>query len=214
MVSCDEDKVVEGIHSSLIHHDMDNLKDDQVVAAADALSHGLTALATNLRNTLASINVTENKIRNTRAILPDLLQSLRQLKHIRDWRQRKQAWHKDLLRWREAILASQSSLSLTEFEHALLCHKQAAIRHYRDIHLNELPLISAADLAVIAACDPLLELWRSTLPTRRPNLLIISLPVQDLELMNRGCPDSKTSVRDRSDFDDEMAATHDDSLTT
>ena len=110
----------------------------------------------------------EDIIKGSPNILYNLLQELRKLQVQRDWRQHKQVWHKTLLRWREEILDHNVFTTLKEFEGTLLHHKTNYRLHIHHIHHKQLPLITPAELAIMAASHPLLATWRASLPNRRP----------------------------------------------
>ena len=163
-------RLEEAINSALTRGTTQFLKDRQGVKAAEALSKRLANRACKIRNTLLDMEDNKRTIQTTPRILPDLLQQRRELTHIRDWQQRKQRWHKLLLRWRLDILAGNQPITPTAFHQARRRHMEAHNLHHHYIHLNQLPRITPTELAILAAYDPLLEAWRATLPTQRPTL--------------------------------------------
>ncbi len=163
-------RLEEAINSALTRGTTQFLTDRQGVKAAEALSKRLANRACKIRNTLLDMEDNKRTIQTTPRILPDLLQQRRELTHIRDWQQRKQRWHKLLLRWRLDILAGNQPITPTAFHQARRRHMEAHNLHHHYIHLNQLPRITPTELAILAAYDPLLEAWRATLPTQRPTL--------------------------------------------
>jgi hypothetical protein len=163
-------RLEEAISSALTRGTIRFLTDPQGTKAAQALSERLGSRACKIRNTLLDMEDNKRVIQATPHILPDLLQQRRELTHIRDWQQRKQRWHRLLLQWRLDILASNTTLTATQFLQARRRHMEAYNLHQRYIHRNQLPRITPAELAILAAYDPLLEAWRATLPTQRPIL--------------------------------------------
>ena len=163
-------RLEEAINSALTRGTTQFLTDRQGTRAAEALSERLASRACKIRNTLLDMEDNKHTIQTTPRILPDLLQQRRELTHIRDWQQRKQRWHKLLLQWRLDILAGNNSITAAQFQQARRRHMEAHNLHHHYIHLNQLPKITPTELAILAAYDPLLEAWRATLPTQRPNL--------------------------------------------
>ena len=163
-------RLEEAINSALTRGTTQFLTDRQGVRAADALSARLANRSCKIRNTHLDMEDNKRTIQTTPRILPDLLQQRRELTHIRDWQQRKQRWHKLLLRWRTDILAGNRPITRAEFHQARRRHMEAHNLHHHYIHLNQLPRITPTELAILAAYDPLLEAWRATLPTQRPTL--------------------------------------------
>lgn len=163
-------RLEEAINSALTRGTTQFLTDPQGIKAAQSLSDRLTSRACKIRTTLMDMEDNKRSIQTTPHIIPDLLQQRRELTHIRDWQQRKQRWHKLLLRWRQDILAGNPSITVMEFHQARRRHMEAHNLHHHYIHRKQLPRITATELAILAACDPLLEAWRATLPTQRPAL--------------------------------------------
>jgi hypothetical protein len=163
-------RLEEAINSALTRGTTQFLTDRQGVKAAELLSERLASRACKIRNTLLDMEDNKRTIQATPRIVPELLQQRRELTHIRDWQQRKQRWHKLLLRWRQDILAGNPSITPMEFQQARLSHMEAHNLHHHYIHRNQLPRITPTELAILAAYDPLLEAWRATLPTQRPTL--------------------------------------------
>jgi hypothetical protein len=164
-------RLEEAINSALTRGTTRFLTDRQGMKAADALTERLNSRACKIRNTLQDMEDNKRLIQTTPRILPDRLQQRRELTHIRDWQQRKQRWHKQLLQWRQAILQGNlQPITAVEFQLARRRHMEAYNLHHRYIHRNQLPKITPAELAILAAYDPLLEAWRATLPTQRPIL--------------------------------------------
>jgi hypothetical protein len=163
-------RVEEAINSALNRGTTQFLTDRQGTRAAEALAERLGARSCKIRTTLLDMEDNKRTIQTTPRIIPDLLQQRRELTHIRDWQQRKQRWHKLLLRWRQDILAGNPSITRAEFQLARRRHMEAHNLHQRYIHHNQLPRITPTELAILAAYDPLLEAWRATLPTQRPTL--------------------------------------------
>jgi hypothetical protein len=163
-------RLEEAINSALTRGTTQFLTDRQGIRAADALTERLANRACKIRNTLLDMEDNKRTIQTTPRIMPDLLQQRRELTHIRDWQQRKQRWHKLLLRCRQDILAGNRPITPQEFQQARRRHMEAHNLHHHYIHLNQLPRITPTELAILAAYDPLLEAWRATLPTQRPTL--------------------------------------------
>lgn len=163
-------RLEEAISSALTRRTTRFLTDRQGVKAAEALAERLNSRACKIRNTLQDMEDNKRLIQTTPRILPDRLQQRRELTHIRDWQQRKQRWHKQLLQWRQDILSGNQCITRLEFQQARRRHMEAYNLHHRYIHRNQLPKITPAELAILAAYDPLLEAWRATLPTQRPTL--------------------------------------------
>lgn len=163
-------RVEQGIYSALLSNTKNILIEDEEARAACILSSRIICRANKLRNSLERMEDTKQRIRNSPQILADLLQHLRTLTHIRDWQQHKQRWHKKLLGWRQEILADNPDITSEKFQNARQRHREAYSLHHHYIHLNQLPLITTPELAIMAAYSPLLERWRSTLPTQRPTL--------------------------------------------
>jgi len=166
-------RLEEAISSALTRRTTRFLTDRQGVKAAEALSERLNRRACKIRSTLQDMEDNKRLIQTTPRILADRLQQRRELTHIRDWQQRKQRWHKQLLQWRRDILAGNHSITVLAFQQARRRHMEAYNLHHRYIHRNQLPKITPAELAILAAYDPLLEAWRATLPTQRPILPLI-----------------------------------------
>jgi hypothetical protein len=163
-------RLEEAINSALSRGTTQFLTDRQGTRAAESLTERLGSRACKIRNTLLDMEDNKRTIQTTPRIIPDLLQQRRELTHIRDWQQRKQRWHKLLLRWRQDILAGNPSITPAAFQQARRRHMEAHNLHQRYIHRNQLPRITPTELAILAAYDPLLEAWRATLPTQRPTL--------------------------------------------
>jgi hypothetical protein len=163
-------RLEEAINSALNRGTTQFLTDRQGLKAVESLTERLSTRACKIRNTLMDMEDNKRTIQTTPRIMPDLLQHRRELTHIRDWQQRKQRWHKQLLQWRQDILAGNPHITPLEFLQARRRHMEAHHLHHLYIHLKQLPKITATELAILAAYDPLLEAWRATLPTQRPNL--------------------------------------------
>jgi hypothetical protein len=163
-------RLEEAINSALTRGTTQFLMDPQGIKAAQSLSERLTSRACKIRTTLMDMEDNKRLIQTTPHIMPELLQHRRELTHIRDWQQRKQRWHKLLLRWRQDILAGNPCITPMEFHQARRRHMEAHNLHHHYIHRKQLPRITPTELAILAACDPLLEAWRATLPTQRPTL--------------------------------------------
>jgi hypothetical protein len=163
-------RLEEAISSALTRGTTQFLTDKQGIQAVESLAERLATRACKIRNTLMDMEDNKRTIQTTPHILPGLLQQRRELTHIRDWQQRKQRWHKLLLRWRQDILAGSPSITPVEFHQARRRHMEAHNLHHHYIHNNQLPRITPTELAILAAYDPLLEAWRATLPTQRPVL--------------------------------------------
>lgn len=163
-------RLEEAINSALSRGTTQFLTDRQGIRAAESLAERLANRPYKIRNTLLDMEDNKRAIQTTPRIIPDLLQQRRELTHIRDWQQRKQRWHKLLLRWRQDILAGNRPITLAQFLQARRRHMEAHNLHHHYIHLNQLPRITPTELAILAAYDPLLEAWRATLPTQRPTL--------------------------------------------
>jgi hypothetical protein len=163
-------RLEEAINSALTRGTTQFLTDRQGTRAADNLTERLSNRACKIRNTLLYMEDNKHQIQTTPRIMPELLQQRRELTHIRDWQQRKQRWHRLLLRWRRDILAGTPSITPTDFQQARRRHMEAHNLHHHYIHRKQLPKITPTELAILAAYDPLLELWRTTLPTQRPTL--------------------------------------------
>jgi len=163
-------RLEEAINSALNRGTTQFLTDRQGLKAVESITERLATRACKIRNTLMDMEDNKRTIQTTPHIMPDLLQQRRELTHIRDWQQRKQRWHKQLLQWRQDILAGNPPITVLEFLQARRRHMEAHHLHHLYIHLNQLPKITPTELAILAAYDPLLEAWRATLPTQRPNL--------------------------------------------
>lgn len=163
-------RLEEAINSALNRGTTQFLTDRQGLKAVELLTERLSTRACKIRNTLMDMEDNKRTIQTTPRIMPDLLQHRRELTHIRDWQQRKQRWHKQLLQWRQDILAGNPHITPLEFLQARRRHMEAHHLHHLYIHLKQLPKITPTELAILAAYDPLLEAWRATLPTQRPNL--------------------------------------------
>jgi hypothetical protein len=163
-------RLEEAINSALNRGTTQFLTDRQGLKAVESLTERLSTRACKIRNTLMDMEDNKRTIQTTPRIMADLLQHRRELTHIRDWQQRKQRWHKQLLQWRQDILAGNPHITPLEFLQARRRHMEAHHLHHLYIHLKQLPKITPTELAILAAYDPLLEAWRATLPTQRPNL--------------------------------------------
>src|SRR5271170_1877772 len=118
-------RLEEAINSALTRGTTQFLTDRQGIKAAEALEERLASRACKIRNTLLDMEDNQRTIQTSPRIMPDLLQQRRELTHIRDCQQRKQRWHKLLLRWRLDILAGNQCITATEFLQARRRHMEA-----------------------------------------------------------------------------------------
>jgi len=152
------------------------LTDQQGLNAVESIKERVQGRASKIRETLEAMEKNKDTIKTTPQIVPELLQQRRELTHIRDWQQRKQQWHRQLLQWRENILAGNLPITAMEFLEARRQHNQAYALHNHYIHFNQMPTITSMELVILAAYDPLLAHWRRTLPKRRRSLRNFTKP--------------------------------------
>ena len=138
--------------------------------AARNLQRRLKSRQIKIRDFILEMSNMEGIIRTSPDILYNLLQERRKLWEQVHWWQCKQMWHKSLLRWRQEIIDCHLSTTLKEIEATLNRHEINYLVHVHYIHNEQLPCITATELAIMAACHPLLEGWRARLPTQRPLL--------------------------------------------
>jgi len=169
-------RLEEAINSALNRGTTQFLTDRQGLKAVESITERLATRACKIRNTLMDMEDNKRTIQTTPHIMPDLLQQRRELTHIRDWQQRKQQWHRQLLQWRENILAGNLPITAMEFLEARRQHNQAYALHNHYIHFNQMPTITSMELVILAAYDPLLAHWRRTLPKRRRSLRNFTKP--------------------------------------
>ena len=163
---CEAQKKVQEALRKAISENNSEITDQDVKTACEVLLEKISRRKSKITTSVLDIKRIEGEISSSCAFRRELLIDLQIQKFLRDWRQTKQQWQKNLVQWCEDLAGGITSVEAIGplVENCRQKYQKDYNDHIIYIHEKKISPLNDTEISMLAAYSPLLNKWRATLP--------------------------------------------------